>query len=515
MSDFAADGRPVTGRDMDNDLTDRLARHPAPLAAVDALIHDERGRVLLVDPVYKEGWDLPGGMLEDEEIVEGLRREVLEELGLHITVGRLLCVDNLPRRAHGRSLIAFVYAARTREPVTAAEWVLREDELRDAAFFPPQEALELLPPGLRRRVRAALDAERGAHTAHLLDGRSPVAEPPDHYATLPAPMAAATALITDEQGRVLVLKTSYKENLELPGGMVLADESPQQGAAREISEELGLDDVPVGRLLAVDSAPAGRRARALDVHVFSVGPLTSEQIQGIHFPDGEIVAAHWMPPKEAVDCLPERLGLRVVAALGALATGSIAQLTEGVPQIGSPAGVTAARRSELERQRVLSPADYLAVRPKALAAACVLFTDADGRVLVVQPTYLRGDGWLLPGGAVDSDLAETPRQAARREVREELGLEAEPVGRLLAVDWLTGPPHLAEVVHVYDGGTLSAEQIAAIRLPPHELAQWRLVEPQGLEGLLYERLVPRVLSCLDVRAAGAGAVELHNGWPVN
>lgn len=35
--------------------------------AADVLIRDASGRVLLVNPTYKPGWDLPGGMVEANE----------------------------------------------------------------------------------------------------------------------------------------------------------------------------------------------------------------------------------------------------------------------------------------------------------------------------------------------------------------------------------------------------------------------------------------------------------------
>jgi 8-oxo-dGTP diphosphatase len=63
------------------------------------------------------------------------------------------------------------------------------------------------------------------------------------------------------------------------------------------------------------------------------------------------------------------------------------------------------------------------------AAAGVLFTDACGRVLLVQPSYKRH--WDLPGGEVE--LGESPRDAAAREVKEELGIVVVP-GRLLVAD---------------------------------------------------------------------------------
>ncbi len=56
-------------------------------------------------------------------------------------------------------------------------------------------------------------------------------------------------------------------------------------------------------------------------------------------------------------------------------------------------------------------------RPVTLGVKAALF-DAEGRVLLVKHTYVKG--WHLPGGGVSRD--EKMSEAARREVREELGL---------------------------------------------------------------------------------------------
>jgi ADP-ribose pyrophosphatase YjhB (NUDIX family) len=56
--------------------------------------------------------------------------------------------------------------------------------------------------------------------------------------------------------------------------------------------------------------------------------------------------------------------------------------------------------------------------------------DPAGRVLLIRCLVMRADGefqfWLTPGGEIEA--GETPRQAAQRELREELGLEVEVVG---------------------------------------------------------------------------------------
>ncbi|WP_338120303.1 NUDIX hydrolase [Streptomyces erythrochromogenes] len=332
-----------------------------------------------------------------------------------------------------------------------------------------------------------------------------------YYADRPAPLVAATGIVLDTRGRVLVLTTSYKSDLELPGGTVEDTETPEQGLARELREELDLG-VPVGRLLAVDSRPPGPLGRSLIVHVHLVGPLSPQEAAAISFADGEITAARWLRPEEACAVLPARVAPRLRAGLAALHTGSFAHLVDGVPQPGSPAGLDPARRAALEHAGTLDAASHRASRPKALTAASVLFTAADGRILLVQPAYGRTDRWHLPGGGIDSDLGEIPRAAARREVREELGLDLAP-GRLLAVNWSHKPGRPARIRFLYNGGVLDAPTLARIRLNPTELLQWRTVPREELPALVKGALRRQITACLEARASGAGPLELHAGRP--
>ncbi|MCS0638497.1 NUDIX hydrolase [Streptomyces sp. LP05-1] len=153
-------------------------------------------------------------------------------------------------------------------------------------------------------------------------------------------------------------------------------------------------------------------------------------------------------------------------------------------------------------------ATYVAGLPKVLAGAATLFRDGGGRVLLVEPNYR--EGWALPGGTVESDRGETPRQAARRETLEEIGLDVVP-GRLLTVDWAPGEGRPPLVAYVYDGGVLAPEQLGAIRLQESELLSWKLVEPPEVAGHLLGARGRRVLVALEALADGGGAVELEDG----
>lgn len=155
-------------------------------------------------------------------------------------------------------------------------------------------------------------------------------------------------------------------------------------------------------------------------------------------------------------------------------------------------------------------AAYIASLPRILAGAAVLCRDGEGRVLLVEPNYRKG--WALPGGTVESDLGETPRQAARRETLEEIGLDIE-LGTLLAVDWVAGEGRPPIAAYVYDGGVLSEAQFAAIRLQEEELDSWQLVSRDRIPEYLLGSLGHRVLGALDGLERGTGTVELENGMP--
>lgn len=157
-------------------------------------------------------------------------------------------------------------------------------------------------------------------------------------------------------------------------------------------------------------------------------------------------------------------------------------------------------------------ATYIAGLPRVLAGAAALFRDAEGRVLLVEPNYR--EGWALPGGTIESEDGETPRRGAWRETVEEIGLDVR-LGRLLAVDWVSGSGRPPIVAYLYDGGILTEGDLEAIRLQEEELLSWRLVPREELGDHLLGTLRGRVLTALDVLADGSGAAELENGVRVD
>jgi 8-oxo-dGTP pyrophosphatase MutT (NUDIX family) len=149
---------PVTGRDT--------------LAAA-VLFFDRQGRVLLVDPVYKPGWEFPGGVVEDGEAPTAAAvREVSEELGLRLDPARLrlLVTDWEPHRGPRSGGLRLVFDGGELTDRQQADLVLPDAELRAWRFVNEVEAEGLLPENKRDRLAAALRARAAGGPLYLEAG---------------------------------------------------------------------------------------------------------------------------------------------------------------------------------------------------------------------------------------------------------------------------------------------------------------------------------------------------------
>lgn len=115
-----------------------------------AAIIIEDGKVFATQRGYgefKDGWEFPGGKIEEGESPEAaLRREIMEELETEVAVGRLLTTVEWDYPTFHLSMDCFVCSIvrgdlhlRVHE---AARW-LTADSLRSGAWLPADE--ELIP----------------------------------------------------------------------------------------------------------------------------------------------------------------------------------------------------------------------------------------------------------------------------------------------------------------------------------------------------------------------------------
>ncbi|MCC9309150.1 NUDIX hydrolase [Kitasatospora sp. RB6PN24] len=340
--------------------------------------------------------------------------------------------------------------------------------------------------------------------------------------------AASGVLLPTAEGRLLLVRNGYNPDrpISLPGGGIERGENPRQAAVREVREELGIT-VELTGLAGIDWALCSGRP-PVAAFLYWAAPVTGEQLSAIRLQEAEITGYGLLDPGQVRAALPEQLSRGVAACLAVGSAGLAVELEDSWPvgvtadlpshgDAGRPPGgqqqaqalvTDSGRRTEL----LLDPATYAATRPRIIASARQLFTDPHGRVLLARSAGPDPDHWLLAGGKVEPAI-EMPRQAARREIAEELGWDRTP-GQLLALDWSNpaggGPARLA---YIFDGGTVSADDLARIRLQRSELAEWRMCTLPEAETLLAPRSAARVRACLTARAIGAGPVELFDGRP--
>ncbi|MCX6048155.1 MAG: NUDIX hydrolase [Chloroflexi bacterium] len=122
-----------------------------------ALFLDEQNRVLLVNPTYKPQWEIPGGIVEqDESPRAACIREVKEELGLVRSLERLLCVNYLTGTDQRTEALMFIFWGGVLTANEIAMIRLPTAELSEYRFVTVDEALRLLTPTLGDRVRRSL-----------------------------------------------------------------------------------------------------------------------------------------------------------------------------------------------------------------------------------------------------------------------------------------------------------------------------------------------------------------------
>lgn len=161
-------------------LAEGNAKQARKRVAADVLLRDHAGRVLLVNPTYKPGWDLPGGMAESNEPPhEAAVRELREELDYPVVLGRLLVVDWVPPYGPWDDLLAFVFDGGIITDAQAACLRPHDAELSEVAFMPLGTACGLLKPRLRRRLDAAIRAAGNESPAYLYDGAAGWESPTD------------------------------------------------------------------------------------------------------------------------------------------------------------------------------------------------------------------------------------------------------------------------------------------------------------------------------------------------
>ncbi len=133
---------------------------PTHIIAGAGVVLNDNGEVLLVND-NRNGWVFPGGQVEvGENMIDAVKREIMEEAGLDVEVGELFCVSSNTRKHPGyngvkevptKLVLDFVCRAKGGTPRPS-------EENSESAYFPKDRVLQLIQvPAIVERFKAYLE----------------------------------------------------------------------------------------------------------------------------------------------------------------------------------------------------------------------------------------------------------------------------------------------------------------------------------------------------------------------
>jgi 8-oxo-dGTP diphosphatase len=125
----------------------------------------------------------------------------------------------------------------------------------------------------------------------------------------PSYSVGAICVIERADGRMLLVRQSYRSNWGLPGGLLKRRESPVDAVRREVAEEVGLDIEVLGEPAVVVES---RLHRVDVVYRARLSPGADPDAVAIGSP--EIEAWAWFAPEELPDLQPETASAFVALA---------------------------------------------------------------------------------------------------------------------------------------------------------------------------------------------------------
>ncbi|MEM7343618.1 MAG: NUDIX domain-containing protein [Chloroflexota bacterium] len=123
--------------------------YPTHIVAVMGVVRNAKNQILLIESPWR-GWEPPGGQVENgEDIVTALKREILEESGILVEVGKLVALYS--------NVIAPTKLMLTFEAKAIGGSFQTSRESVDVDWFSPIEAVEKVThPTQKQKLKDAL-----------------------------------------------------------------------------------------------------------------------------------------------------------------------------------------------------------------------------------------------------------------------------------------------------------------------------------------------------------------------
>jgi ADP-ribose pyrophosphatase YjhB (NUDIX family) len=288
-------------------LRSQIGNRKIPLAYTSVVLLDEGDRVLLQRRSDFNCWGLPGGVLEIDESLEACaRREVYEESGVTVGDLRLVGVYTDPKWD-----VVYPNGDQVQQYTICFQG-------RRACGVPEPDGVESLETGFFSRAEIPDNRIPSYYVAMLNDALSdgpPVFSAPTANVPLtpqietlrkavgsqPIIAMGATAVVVDENGKLLMGKRLDDGNWDFPGGFLDIGENVAHTAIREAREETGLE-IGLERIIGIHAPPElwtypnGDQTRLVDT--LFLAHQTGGVLENDHTETGQLA---WFTPREVAD----------------------------------------------------------------------------------------------------------------------------------------------------------------------------------------------------------------------
>ena len=133
---------------------------PAHGVAAGGIVRNAKGEILLINNP-RRGWEFPGGLIENgENVIDGLKREILEETGAVVKVGELFCLSSNTCSYPGYNGVKTVPTKVIMDFICTYESgeLQCSEESTEVIFVPEKDALGMMTaPVIIERFRAYLE----------------------------------------------------------------------------------------------------------------------------------------------------------------------------------------------------------------------------------------------------------------------------------------------------------------------------------------------------------------------
>ncbi len=148
---------------------------PTKRMGAGALFFNTAGNILIVKPTYKDCWEIPGGIVEENESPrQAVEREVHEEIGLKCRVITLLSTDYQHPVEQKTESIMFIFEGGVLDEKEINQIKIDGTELSEYRFVPLAEAMKLLSPVLARRMEQTVMAHKNKTAVYLENREIPI-----------------------------------------------------------------------------------------------------------------------------------------------------------------------------------------------------------------------------------------------------------------------------------------------------------------------------------------------------